>query len=154
MKKIVVIACAFLLLTACSEDNTPKTVTCQGKNGAADTVVFESEGDKIVTQTMNIVYSFEDLDIDEEKAKDEELMEKVLKRFKSEYKDITKGLDIKMDVDEKNSQIVFEVKLDYTKADKAQLKEAGLLADDKADVVSLKETVKGLQADNADLVCE
>lgn len=151
MKKLMALGLAsMMLLCGCSGDSKPKTTTCTAKDGA--TTVFVSEGDKVITQTEQDIYSFADLALTAEDAANKELMDELLANYKDIFvqEGITKGIDITYEV--KDEKVIFTIVLDYTKADMKELEDAEIVDDVDSDYISLKATIENFKADGD--VCE
>lgn len=150
MKKIWVASLAALMLfSGCSKNQEGKTTVCKGKQDEYNVVSFYSEGDKIITQTEQDVYTFEELEMSAEDAKDTEYMDTLLEAYRGLYEDITKGLEISIETDE--THVIFKLTLDYTVADFDELAALDII-NQGIDYVSLKETIEAFE--NEDMVCE
>lgn len=150
MRKIGIVGLvAVMLLSGCSKNQEGKTTVCKGNQDETDVVIFYSEGDRVISQTEQDVYTFDELEMSLEDAKDTEYMNALLEAYRGLYEDISKGLEITVETDE--THVIFKLTLDYTVADYDELAALDII-NSGIDYVSLKETIVAFEKE--DMTCE
>lgn len=138
MKKLFLAICLFMLV-GCAKDTTPKVNVC--KQGEEE-ITLVSVGDEIQTMTQTDAYTFQELSVSASFMEKEDHQQQILNNYKALYTNVTKGLDITMNIE--NETVIFTISLDFTTADYTELKNAGILMDDDIKYVSLDDTIKAM----------
>lgn len=140
MRKTIIALTILLCLTGCSSEE-PVTNVCQSNSGKEVTLV--SLGNEIQTMIEEDVYTFEDLGVKKTFMEDQTNQDKLLNDYKDLYANVTKGLNITMEVTE--TGVIFTISVDFTQADFNELKTLGIIANADIDYVGLEETISQMQ---------
>lgn len=141
MKKWLVVIGVLCLCFGCQKSKT-KIYACQRND---QTIMFEAQGDQLLTQTEAVIMPFEELGITSDMAKDPQVLANIETAYRALYADIQQGMTITYEVDAKNQAIIFTHCLDYTEADLATLEALHLIDQGQADYISLKATLNHMQ---------
>jgi len=134
MKKLLFVI--LLCLVGCTKEEPLVTNVCQGGNGE---VTLVSQGNKIQKMTEQDAYTFEELSVTASFMAKEENQKQLLENYKALYASITKGLDIRMEVEE--TQVVFYITVDFTQADFTELAKLGIITNADVKYINLEDTI-------------
>lgn len=167
MKKILLVA-GLVLLSGCSniqtilnndtskdptketskKKKTVKVVNYSCDDGAGTTITFEAKGDNMTSMKQVSLVSYSDMGIEITEDMDKDTIQQKINDALNNKYEYVDGVECTGTLHDDKVEIV--TKIDFTKADKDELVDVGLLdqAEKENHVVSLKKTIKAYEANN------